>query len=314
MNSHYFTLAKLDDGVYAAIAKEGVGAWSNAGIVDLGDKTLVFDSFGTPSAGLALYEKAHELTGRKPTHLINSHYHGDHVFGNQWFSNAEIFSTSLTKELFAEKNKMQDVVTEQNEMRSYLTSLKERIKLTSTTAMKKSLTIQYNELTSVYHDLPALKLTLPNQTFERTYTIQGTKRHATLHCLGGGHTPSDTFMVLPKENIAFMGDLVTENLHVPIYDPENFYSILRKANRMNIKTFVPGHGNLGSVSLLTTLQTYLSFLMSKTQVAISNQVTKQQLLSDFVLPSLYTEWIAVKGVEENLSRIYDFYERKKTTP
>jgi hypothetical protein len=34
----------LAPGVYAAIAAPGGAAYSNAGIIDLGDKTLVFDT------------------------------------------------------------------------------------------------------------------------------------------------------------------------------------------------------------------------------------------------------------------------------
>ena len=39
-----FRIEKLADGVYAAIAKNGGHAICNAGIIDLGDATLIFDS------------------------------------------------------------------------------------------------------------------------------------------------------------------------------------------------------------------------------------------------------------------------------
>ena len=54
----YFNLYAIGDGIYAAMAKPGQGAWSNAGIVDLGDSVLVFDSFGTPTAGKELRRQA----------------------------------------------------------------------------------------------------------------------------------------------------------------------------------------------------------------------------------------------------------------
>ena len=46
----HFRLEQIAEGVYAAIAREGGAAHSNAGIVDLGDRTLVFDTLGTPKA------------------------------------------------------------------------------------------------------------------------------------------------------------------------------------------------------------------------------------------------------------------------
>jgi cyclase len=47
--SRHFTLEPLADGVWAAIHRVGGWAVGNAGIVDLGDATLLFDAFLTPT-------------------------------------------------------------------------------------------------------------------------------------------------------------------------------------------------------------------------------------------------------------------------
>lgn len=49
--SPHFSLERLADGVYACIHKPGGGAYSNAGIVDLGDRTIVVDALQTLAAG-----------------------------------------------------------------------------------------------------------------------------------------------------------------------------------------------------------------------------------------------------------------------
>lgn len=48
--SRHFELERVAEGVYAAIATPGAGALGNAAIVDLGGRTLVFDTFMTPQA------------------------------------------------------------------------------------------------------------------------------------------------------------------------------------------------------------------------------------------------------------------------
>lgn len=48
--SKHFDLERVGDGVFAAIAKEGGGAVGNAGFVDLGEQTIVFDTFNSPQA------------------------------------------------------------------------------------------------------------------------------------------------------------------------------------------------------------------------------------------------------------------------
>src|SRR6478672_4220611 len=99
--SKHFTIRKLADGVYAAIAKDGGYAICNAGIIDLGDATLIFDPFMTPEAAEDLKRSAEELTGHQITYVINSHFHNDHIGGNQVFDKATIISTARTRELIA---------------------------------------------------------------------------------------------------------------------------------------------------------------------------------------------------------------------
>ncbi|WP_407269805.1 MBL fold metallo-hydrolase [Radiobacillus sp. PE A8.2] len=109
IETEFFTLRQLGDGVYAAIAKPGQGAWSNAGFVDLGEELLVFDAFSTISAAQSLKQIAEKLTSKKVKYLINSHYHGDHVFGNQVFIDAVIVSTALTRKWSIEQNVIKDI-------------------------------------------------------------------------------------------------------------------------------------------------------------------------------------------------------------
>ena len=62
--SRHFTLHELGEGIYAAIHKPGGWAQSNAGIIDIGDRTLVFDAFLSPRASQDLLAAAQALTGR----------------------------------------------------------------------------------------------------------------------------------------------------------------------------------------------------------------------------------------------------------
>lgn len=307
--TEYFILYSLFDGVYAAISKPGQGAWSNAGIVDLGEELLIFDSFTTPSAGYELRSQVEGITGKKVKYLINSHYHGDHVFGNQAFKDATIISTPLTKQWIEEKNKIGDLTKEIEEMKGYLKGLKNQIEANQDRIMKASLETQFNEMTKVLYDLPNMKIVLPQVLFEEKLIIEGTKRKVELLCLGGGHTPSDTFMYLPMEKIGFMGDLVTEDLHLPIYNPEAFSLILEKVKLMDIETFIPGHGNVGCRELLLTLADYLSFLIEKSHEALENKISLEVFVSNLETPSKYIGWKGVKGIKGNLSTVYTFYAR-----
>lgn len=310
VETDYFTLNRLTEGVYAAIAKPGQGAWSNAGFVDLGDELLVFDSFSTPSAAHVLRELAEEITGKKVKYLINSHYHGDHVFGNQVFEDVSIISTSITNRWFKEQNIIHDVDKEKEEMKQYLDNLRNQLEATKDNILKHSLSNQYKEMAKVLEDLPHLKMVFPSVIFEKHLVIHGSKRNVELHCLGGGHSPSDAFLYLPKEKIAFMGDIVTEELHLPIYQPEEFLSILKDVKQIEIETVIPGHGNVGTLELCHILVNYLSFLIKKVKEAHQQKISLNDFISEFITPSEYTNWKGVHGINRNLTTLYNFYKTK----
>lgn len=306
VETKYFTLRTLCAGVFAAIAKPGQGAWSNAGIIDLGDELLVFDSLSTPSAGDELRSQAESLTGKKVKYLINSHYHGDHVFGNQVFSDTTIVSTYVTEKLCKEKNKIEDYEKEEQDMNHYLFQLKNQIDSTEDNIIKASLINQYQEMSKVLDDLSQLQIVLPSLLFEEKLTITGSERTVKLYCLGGGHSPSDTFMYLPKEKIAFMGDIATENLHVPIYNPEEFLTILKRVKQIDINILVPGHGNIADLTLCDTLIEYLSFMTQRAKEALQRKLSREDFIAKFDLPKEYKEWKGVNGIKANLTTIYTY--------
>ena len=78
-DSKHFRFLQLADGVYAAIHIDGGAAIGNAGIVDLGDRTLIFDTFSTPQAAEDLRTATEALTGRPIDAVINSHWHNAHI-------------------------------------------------------------------------------------------------------------------------------------------------------------------------------------------------------------------------------------------
>lgn len=101
--SPHFRRKLLAEGVYGAIATQSGAATSDAGIVDLGEFTPVFDTFLTPRAGADLRAAAERATGRPPSLVVTSHYHNDHTRGNQHFAGASIAASRRTTELLGTK-------------------------------------------------------------------------------------------------------------------------------------------------------------------------------------------------------------------
>lgn len=102
--SQNFDLIELSDGVYACINKFGGKAICNAGIIDLGNETLIFDTFLSPDVAKELISIVEKYKLSPIKYVVNSHYHNDHIRGNQnFFKNIDIISTARTEQLIKEK-------------------------------------------------------------------------------------------------------------------------------------------------------------------------------------------------------------------
>lgn len=256
-HSNHFMIQKLSEGVYAAIAKNGGYAICNAGIIDLGDATLIFDPFMTPEAAEDLKKAAEQLTGHKVNYVVNSHYHNDHIGGNQVFPDAIIISTVLTRDLIA---KYQPLEIEEDKTGAPVEL--EKFNNKDTSKMTKH-ELEENIMWKGYYEAlvtsnSSLKTIVPNKTFNGQLVIHGTKLTLKLLSYGIGHTESDLFLFLPKLHIAFLGDLLFIQNQPWLGDgnADKWKIYLDRIALLKPKIVVPGHGPVGNVSQLDTMKLY----------------------------------------------------------
>ena len=58
----------------------------HSGFVVVGDYLMIIDSMQTPAMVEEFQSRINQVTDKKPTYVINSHHHGDHISGNKFFS------------------------------------------------------------------------------------------------------------------------------------------------------------------------------------------------------------------------------------
>jgi len=105
-----FELKEIGPGVYAAISPE-----SNAGFIVGDDAVLVVDSFYRPSTARALLSEIRKITPKPVRYLVNTHYHADHVSGDQIFKDAGaiiVAHRNVRAWIRPENQHMFDLVTE----------------------------------------------------------------------------------------------------------------------------------------------------------------------------------------------------------
>ncbi|MDG6902240.1 MAG: MBL fold metallo-hydrolase [Nitrososphaerota archaeon] len=252
--SRHFSLQKICEGVYAAIASDDGWAICNAGVIDLGDAVVVFDTFVNQSAASDLKGAAAAIAGKPTAFVMNSHFHSDHVKGNQVFEGATIISTTRTREVMSKSRDRYassvDVV--RKEVQSDLDSWRAKPEDPDSVLFRA-----YDE--AHLEGLSTLRYTLPDVTFDSTFVLHGSKRLAEAITYGGGHTVSDAFLYLPEDRVAFMGDLLFVASHPYLADGDirELLRILDRVKSLDLKVLVPGHGPIGTAGDIDMLIAYI---------------------------------------------------------
>ncbi|HZG15979.1 MAG TPA: MBL fold metallo-hydrolase [Candidatus Bathyarchaeia archaeon] len=305
IESKHFKLEQVTNGVYAAIAVGGTGSLSNAAIIDLGDQTLVVDTFLSIEAGRDLQTVAVQLTGRPVSYVFNTHWHSDHTFGNQVFApTAQIISTSQTREIMATivKERVEKHLSEPEAIYQAIDEVREKMELETDEKLKKEMEWEIGSDLAYMKTLPELELTLPAVTFEQQLTIHGSKRKVELICYGGGHTQSDAFLYLPDERIAVTGDLVLSGHH-PVMryaNPQEWLQILGRVEALGVDTIVPGHGEVCSLEALHQVRQYINELIAMVEQVVQTGGSTE----DIPVPEAYRSWYFTGDFQVNLQRLY----------
>jgi glyoxylase-like metal-dependent hydrolase (beta-lactamase superfamily II) len=277
--------------VYSAIDLliDGDLGGCNAGIVDLGDRTLVFDSGATPRAGRELYSAATKLTKRPPKYLVVSHYHNDHIRGSQVFPGAVEFGTTLTRKLIATKGQA-ELKWDRDNAASQLAEMKLLIKSNDDSDREfGAFFLHYWK--GILASIPEIKLRLPDVTFDNKLTFQGTKRVVQLIAFSNGHCESDCVLFLPQERILFCGDLLFVKCHPYLGhgNPVKLISILNQLAGMKARVFVPGHGPLGQRKHVDELQSYIRTLSGQARKVLRKGGTEKEAEGQ-PLPDTFADW------------------------
>lgn len=307
-----FHIKELAKGVWAAIHNDNYGrAICNAGIVDLGDKTLIFDPFMTPAAAEELKEAAESLTGRPVTLVVNSHYHNDHIRGNQVFAPiATIISTNFTRNRIAEVEP-EGQAWERRHAPGLLKATRQ-IYQNATGIEKEELPIWIGYYEGLMESLDELKITLPDIIFCDSLWILGSERDIKLMEFKDGHTGSDVVMCIPSERIAFTGDLLFVDRHPwmsdgdPVHWQENLQQLY---NDKFINTYVPGHGSICEKAGVLKFRDYLKTMQTMVESAADDSVKTANILQ--AIPAQYRNWYFSRFYQNNLKFLLENYVRRK---
>ena len=310
-STHHFQLQPIAEGVFVAQPKLDGGAGCNAGIIDLGDQTIIFDPFLTPQAAAELLAVAESVSSSPVKLVVNSHHHLDHIGGNQSFpASTAIVSTSLTRELMRTQA-VQQLSTLQEQGVQRLAELEKQASSVRKSVEKQDAQQALAQWRFLQEALPTWQFRLPTMTFDQRLVLHGSDRTVELLTYGSGHSQSDAILYLPEEKIAFMGDLLTIQSHPALHDgdPGELPRILDLINRLQPQRLVTGHGPVGSPTDLQVMQQYLAAMTETALTELAFQTNAgmdiNQRISQLRPTGSFASWTRNQYFAANLRFLYE---------
>lgn len=250
-------IEELGDGMFAIVSTPLNGDYTtvcNGGIVGGSSGTLVVEAFATPEGAAWAAEQARALTGRWPTHVVVTHYHGDHSAGPAGFtedgeSEPQLRATAVTRDLVqgspgdeAAKAPWADVVV-------------------------------------VPEDSP-LEIDLGSRA------VGVVPRE--------GHTASDLSVEVDGgEGPVWCGDLVWNAMFPNYMDavPSRLSRAVRALQATGAATFVPGHGPLADAEVMSRYVALIDSVEEAARDAWRRGINSDDAAAAYEVPAELGEWI-----------------------
>ncbi len=290
--SKHFEIQSITKDISAVIATSGGHAICNAGVIDLGGQLLIYDTFVTPEAARDLKQFIDNRFGKIPQLVINSHYHNDHIWGNQVFSPiAPILSSTRTRELISTSGK-EELEWYSSRSAQKLASLHAQYESENDENQRRQLLLLIGEYEGIVEALPELKVCLPCVTFESCLNIHGTRHTAELITYERAHTGSDTILYLPNDGIVFMSDVLFVGFHPYLGDgdPISLLKALQSSDQLEAACYVPGHGPLGTRENVRLLIEYIESCMDTARGLVKSGQFSKDKIEQLKIPKLFQAW------------------------
>ncbi len=300
-----FTLVKVTDGVYAAVAKSGGLASGNAGFIVGDDGILVVDTFFTPQAAEELIDSIGTETKQPIKYALNTHYHLDHSGGNQVFAGRSIPIIAHDNVMLWQTTKNRRFLPAPEELQKRRADVAKQLsEVPSDQADKRA------QLERQLHRIDALltiKLTNPTVTFSKgTVHLHLGQREVVLFTLPG-HTGGDILAYVPDANVVFTGDMSWRKTLPNLVDAtvNDWITSLDTLLRDHpTAKFVPGHGEVATAEDVREFRDYLDDLRSRVKQAIADGLSVDQAKEQLKLPEKYKSFAFQNFATPNVEDMY----------
>lgn len=238
MTDRTATMIEAGDGCLAYLQADGSWGWSNAGLIVGDGASLLVDTLFDLVCTQRMLDRFAEVTRSAPINtVVNTHANGDHCFGNELVTSAEIVSSTATRDEMAQvpPSLLDGLVKDPGPIGDVFRSF-------------------FGEF--VFDDIT---LRLPDRTFDDRLELEVGGRHVELIEVGPAHTEGDTLVHVPDARVVYTGDILFIG-GTPIVwagPLRNWVDACDLMLGMDIDSVVPGHGPVTDKAGVAAVRDYL---------------------------------------------------------
>lgn len=240
----------------------------NIGVIGGEHSVLVVETGLGPRNAEAVRKFATEYANGRRLYLTTTHFHPEHAFGAQVFTDATFLVNRRQADDLRDKGP------------GYL-------------GMFRGLSEQ------IAHELQDVELATPDVVYDQEYDLDLGGRAVTLRATGRAHSRGD--QVIRVDDILFTGDLVETGQFAifPWFPPHDvdvsglrWIEVMRRLAETSPRVVIPGHGDRGGAQLLTDVQEYLELLRDETWRRRDSAMDEQTIVDEVtdVLIRKHPEW------------------------
>jgi glyoxylase-like metal-dependent hydrolase (beta-lactamase superfamily II) len=257
---------------------------SNTVFLVTDEGVLLIDARTHPRDGQDLLDRIRKITDKPVKWVINSHFHGDHHFGNAPFKAAG--ATFVAQKETARI--MQQV--QPKEMARRIDGFKRR-------------GLDPNEV----------KLILPDVTFDNQMTIRLGGRDVRLMYFGPGQQAGDTFVLFPHARALFtpgaFGKRSMPNMAFTT-SVDNWIKLLDQVAEMDVDKILPAHGDVAARADVKELSAMLADEYATVKQAVEKGLNVDEAIKTLTFPQ-YKDWRNYRRLDGEIRAMYELIQTGK---